>query len=84
MTTPMKSDMKSASVNVSDELTVAMQSAKVRTAEVYADGCHTFIDSLTLAQWISWDGSEDLAIVCDSDGLSAYDDTGDEEVSVAA
>jgi hypothetical protein len=84
MTTPMKSDMKSASVNVSDELTVAIQSAQVRIAEVYADGCHTFIDSLTLAQWMSWDGSKDLAIVCDRDGLNVYDDMGDEEVSEAA
>lgn len=62
------------SVETDDLLQKAIAAAQERAAKVYSHGRKTLIDQIPLDQWLEWDGTGDLAVVSDPEGLDDEDD----------
>jgi hypothetical protein len=71
MATPASQNVKA--VGVTDEMTEALQAGMSHARTFYADGRSTLIDQISQEDWDSWDGSDELALVSDPDGLSLDD-----------
>ena len=56
-------------VEVSDELTTALQAGVDHAHAFYASARGTLIDQISQEDWESWDGSEEMALVSDPDGI---------------
>ncbi|GEM_PF-6062522 len=71
-------------VETKDELANAIEAAHARSAHVYANGTCTLIDTISAADFANWDGSDELAIVCDPDGLDYEHSEFDEHFGAVA
>lgn len=61
-------------VAVSDEMTAALEAGIAHAARFYASGRNTLVDQISQEAWDAWDGSDELALVYDPDGLDLPDD----------
>lgn len=67
MATPASQNVEA--VGVTDEMTEALQAGISHARAYYADGRSTLIDQISQADWDSWDGADELALVSDPDGI---------------
>ncbi|MEA1834021.1 hypothetical protein U8607_18185 [Methylobacterium durans] len=61
-------------VEVRDEMTAALEAGAAHAAAFYASGRNTLVDQLSQEAWEAWDGSDELALVFDPDGIDLPDD----------
>jgi hypothetical protein len=62
-----------AAVVATDELAMAIEAANKRASVVYASNPGTLIDKISPAEWVNWNGAEELALVADKAELDAAD-----------
>ncbi len=60
-------------VEVSDEMTLAIEAGDAHARAFYASGRNTLIDQISLEAWDAWDGSDEIALVFDPDGVDLAD-----------
>lgn len=60
-------------VEVSDEVAAAIEAGDAHAAAFYASGRNTLIDQLSQEAWDAWDGSDEIALVFDPDGIDLPD-----------
>lgn len=61
-------------VEVRDEMTAALEAGVAHAAAFYSTGRSTLIDQISQDAWDMWDGSDELALVFDPDGIDLSDD----------
>lgn len=71
MATPVSQSVEA--VGVTDEMTEALEAGMAHAAAFYAHGQVTLIDEISQEEWDAWDGSDELALVSDPDGLVLED-----------
>lgn len=57
-----------------DEVSAAIESARLHIEAFYAADRATLIDSFSSEELIAWDGSAEIALVLDVDGLDVPDE----------
>jgi hypothetical protein len=55
-------------------MTAALQAGADHARAFYASGRTTLIDQISQNDWESWDGSDEIALVSDPDGIDLPDD----------
>ena len=65
------------SVDATDEMTIAIQEAKARVAQVDSRKGKTLISQISADDWAAWDASHECALVqepAESEDLDLYDE----------
>ncbi len=61
-------------VEITDEVTAGLEAAAARAAAFYSAGRNTLVGSMSAAELAAWDGTDELALVSDPDGIELPDE----------
>lgn len=79
----MADNGKAPSVELTDALRTGFLDAMERVKSLDLNPCATLVDQISNDDWASWDASNEVALVVDSDGLNNDDDI-EHEFDIAA